>query len=122
MRKIIKQVLQRPSQWREQINSRWISLQWLRRNLFDVFVFGNIVAIMIFFDIPLQNYLFLAYLSLVWIGFKSIMTIVRLCLVETTHDARGHDMRLYRRLKWVIIIGGVITALTVFAHQLPLSL
>ena len=120
LRKMIKILLLRPSQWRDQINSRWISLQLLRRNLFDLLILGNIMGLMMFFDVPPQNYRFLVYLSLVWLGFKSIMTIARLCLVETTHDARGHDMRLYRRLKWVIIVGGVITALTVFAHQLPL--
>lgn len=120
MRKIIRNLLEKPSQWRDQINSRWISLQWLRNNLFDLFVLGDIIGTMLFFEIPTPNYVFLVYLSLVWIGFKSIMTVARLCLVETTHDDRGHDMRLYRRLKWVIIMGGVITALTVFAHQLPL--
>ena len=44
----------------------------------------------------------------------------RLCLVETVHDRDGHDVRLYYRLKWSFIVGGVITALTVFIHQLPL--
>ena len=32
----------------------------------------------------------------------------------------GHDVRLYHRLNWIILAGGIITAFTVFAHQLPL--
>jgi potassium efflux system protein len=48
------------------------------------------------------------------------MIISRLGLVETTHETAGHDVRLYNRLKWIIIIGGAITALTVFIHLLPL--
>lgn len=120
LRKLVSRLLERPSQWRDQINSKWLSLQWLRRNFIDVMVLINVVAVMYFLGIPLQNYLFILYLSLVWLIFKSIMTVARLCLVETTHDDRGHDMRLYRRLRWVILVGGVITALTVFVHQLPL--
>lgn len=120
LRKLVSRLLERPSQWRDQINSKWLSLQWLRRNFIDVVVITNFVLVMYFFGVPLQNYIFIFYLSLVWLLFKSIMTVAQLCLVETTHDARGHDMRLFRRLRWLILVGGIITALTVFVHQLPL--
>lgn len=73
-----------------------------------------------FFRVALKNYLVLIYLALVWLVIKSIIIVARLCLLETIHDAAGVDVRLYRRLKWTIIIGGAITALTVFVHQLPL--
>jgi len=59
-------------------------------------------------------------MAFVWMVFKSIMVVAKVCLVETTHDASGHDMRLYNRLKWIIMLCGMITALTVFVHQLPL--
>lgn len=120
LNKVLSHLLARPSQWREQINSKWLSLQWLKRNFIDLMLMGNILFIMLFFDVPQQNFIFIFYLSLVWLIFKGIMTFARLCLVESTHDAAGHDMRLYRRLKWIILIGSVITALTVFVHQLPL--
>ena len=48
------------------------------------------------------------------------MVIARICLIETTHHTAGHDVKLYYRLKWMIIISGSIVALTVFVHQLPL--
>ena len=73
-----------------------------------------------YFEIPAQNFLPLLYLSLVWLGVKSISTIARLCLAENTQDTRGDDMRLYKRLRWLIWIGGLITALTVFVYQLPM--
>jgi potassium-dependent mechanosensitive channel len=120
LRKMVSRLLERPSQWRDKINSKWLSLQWLNRNFIDVVVICNTLGVMCFFSVPLQNYVFILYLSSVWLIFKGIMTLARLCLVETTHDAGGHDMRLYRRLKWVILIGGIITALTAFVHQLPL--
>ena len=82
-------VLARPSAWRDRINSKWLSLQWLRRNLLDLTVIGNVLAVMCFFGIALQNYIIILYLSFVWLAFKFIITMARLCLVETTHDTAG---------------------------------
>jgi potassium-dependent mechanosensitive channel len=120
LRKIIARVLERPSKWRERINTKWLSLQCLQRNFIDLVVIGNLIGMLYFFGVPQQNFIFIVYLSFVWLIFKSIMTISRLCLVETTHSTAGHDVKLYRRLKWIILIGGVVTALTVFVDQLPL--
>lgn len=118
--KILTSLIARPSPWRDQINSKWLSLLCLHRNFLDIFIFGNAIATMCFFNVPLQNYIFIAYMGLVWLMCKSITIVSRICLVETTHDTSGHDMRLYRRLRWIIVIGGIIVALTVFVHQLPL--
>lgn len=118
--RMLTRLLARPSKWHEQINAKWISLQWLRRNFVDVFVICNVLMTMFFFAIPLQNYTFIFYIAFVWLIFKSLITLARLCLVETTHDTTGHDMRLYHRLKWLMLVGGLITAITVFVHQLPL--
>lgn len=119
-RKILATLIDRPSEWRDQINSRWLSLLCLQRNFVDLFLFGNTLAIMCFFNVPLQNYIVIAYLGIIWFICKSMMIVSRICLVETTHDSSGHDVRLYRRLRWIIVIGGMIVALTVFVHQLPL--
>jgi potassium-dependent mechanosensitive channel len=110
----------KPSAWREKINTKWLSLQCLRRNFVDVAIVGNVLMVLYYFNVPSQNYLFLIYLAGVWLAFKTIMTLSRLCLVETTHNTAGHDVKLYYRLKWIILIGGVVTAITVFVHQLPL--
>ncbi|MBX3709211.1 MAG: mechanosensitive ion channel [Gammaproteobacteria bacterium] len=120
LRKLLTRILERPSKWRDKINTKWLSLQWLSRNFIDLFVIANIIGVMRFFGIALQHYIFIVYLSLVWLAFKGIMVVARLCLVETTHDSAGNDMQLYRRLRWIILIGGIITAFTVFVHQLPL--
>lgn len=102
------------------ISSRWLCLQWLRRDFVDLFVIANFIITMKFVSIAHQRYFFLIYLAFVWLVFKSLRIIARLCLLEATHDDSGHDVRLYQRFKWIIWIGGVITALTVFVHQLPL--
>lgn len=119
LRKILKKALE-TTEWRDKVDSKWLSLQWLQRNFFDILIIGNIVGVFYFFDVPLQNYIFIVYLFLVWLIFKSILLIARLYLVETTQDTDGHNMRLYLRLKWIIRIAGIITALTVFVHLLPL--
>lgn len=105
---------------RDTINTGWFMLLWLQRSFSDLFIMGNVLLITYILQIPVQNFIFILYLFLVWIIAKSIMIISRLCLVETTHDVAGEDTRLYHRLKWVISIGAVITALTLFAHQLPM--
>lgn len=120
MRRVIHGAFARPAEWHKNINSKWLTLQWLHRNFVEFVVLGELIFVMYFFEVPLQNYLFIVYQLCVWLVFKSIMTISRVCLVEATHDTTGHDVKLYRRLKWIILVGGVISALTVFAHQLPL--
>lgn len=117
---VLTRTLAKPSAWRERINSKWLSLQWLQRNFIDIAFILNFIGLLWLLDVPIQNFAVITYLALVWIVFKSILTISRLCLVETPHDNAGHDIRLYHRLKWMILIGAVITALTVFLHQLPL--
>jgi potassium efflux system protein len=112
--------LNQPSFWHNTISLKWISLQCIKRNLIDIFFIGGGMGMMIFFNVPLPNYIFIVYLASVWLIFSMLMTISRVSLLETTHDTKGHDVRLYRRLKWIILIGGIITGLTVFVHQLPL--
>lgn len=119
-RRLLIHLSSRQTAWREKINSKWLSLQWLRQSLSDLFVISNICIIMTFFGVPFTNYQVIVYLALVWLLFNSLNIFARTCLQETTSNAGGHDVRLYRKLRWVIGFGGVITALTVFMHQLPL--
>ncbi len=102
------------------INLKWLSIKLVHRNLIDVAVIGNIFWVFSFFAVPLQNFIILLNFALVWIFFKIFLVLARLCLVETVHDRAGHDVRLYNQLKWIFLGGGIVTALTVFFHQLPL--
>lgn len=120
LHKFISRLLAKPSPWHHQINTRWLSLQCLQRNFVDLFIICNVIGVFYFFDIPLQNYIVLVYLSLVWLLFKTLLTLFRVCLVETTRHSIGNDVKLYKRLKWMITSGAIIIGLTVFVHQLPL--
>jgi potassium-dependent mechanosensitive channel len=101
------------------INLKRLCVQLLRRNLIEIALIGNMVALFSFFEIPAQSSGLIIKLLLVWLFFKVMINMARISLVETTHDHAGHDVRLYHRLKWSFLIGGVVTTLTVFIHQLP---
>lgn len=101
------------------INPRWLFIKLLHRNLIDFALLGNIAWLLPMCGVPLQSFNFLIHLGLVWLCFKIIIMMARLCLVETVHDRAGHDVRLYYQLKWVFLVGGIVTALTVFIYTLP---
>jgi potassium efflux system protein len=102
------------------INLKWLGIKLLHRNLLDVAVIASIYGLLTLSGIPQQNFMFLIYFGLIWIFFKVIMTAGWLVLVESVHDSAGVDVRLYRNLRWVVGIGGVITTLCVFLYQLPI--
>lgn len=97
-----------------------LSVHWLFQHFYEIAATLNVVLLMYYWQVPLQSYLFLVYLACVWIVFKGVLTLFRLCLVENTVDLSGEDVMWYKRLKITLIIGGFITAITVFLHQLPL--
>lgn len=102
------------------INLKWLFIKLTHRNLIDLAVIGNLVWFFYFCRMPTPNFKFLIDLSMVWLFFKILHSTARLGLMESVHDRNGHDVRLYHRLKWTFIAGGLITALNVFIQQLPL--
>jgi potassium-dependent mechanosensitive channel len=117
LRKSLLQWITYSNEWREQLR---LSLHWFSRCFVDLAIIANVLGVFYYFGVPQTNFSFLIYLSLVWMIFKSIMVIARLSLVESAHDNSGHDVRLYFRLKWIFLLGGIITAFTVFVHQIPM--
>ena len=118
--RFLHKLISRPSEWKDKLNTKWLSLQVAYRHFASLMVILNLTAIFYFFDIPWQSYLFIVYLLGVWVVFNCIATISRLCLLETVHNSEGRDVKLYQRLKGLIWVGAIVTAVTVFAHQLPL--
>ncbi len=102
------------------ISLKWLTVKVLHNNLLDMAIIGNMMWFFALSHIPSQTYHFLINISLVWLFFRILFMIARVCLVENAHDRAGQDVRLYRRLKWTFWLGGVIMMLTVFIHQLPL--
>lgn len=102
------------------INPVWLCIKVLHRIWIDIAVLGNIFWFLLLCHIPMTNFSFITNTAFVWIFFKTLIVITRLILVETVHDRAGVDVRLFYRLKWTFLLGGIVSALTLFLHQLPM--
>lgn len=82
------------------------------------------LLIMLFYvtHISFANYQLVLKLIAVWFTFRIAILISRLVLLEAMSDASGKDVKLYYRLKWLLLFGGWTTALMTIGHLLPLSL
>ena len=81
------------------------------------------VIVFYFTHILFVSYQLLLNLFIVWLTFRSLILIARFVLLERiTDDESGHDVHLYTRIKWLLLVGGWTTALMVLSHLLPLSL
>lgn len=94
----------------------------VQRNIIYFCLFSLIFAALYFTHISYVNYQLLFDLITVWFAFRILILIARLVLLESVSDASGKDVKLYYRLKWLLLFGGWTTALMVFSHQYPLSL
>ncbi|QDQ40975.1 mechanosensitive ion channel [Legionella geestiana] len=91
------------------------------RNLPWLAIAGSFWLVLWQCHVPMINYQVLVNLFGVWIVFRVLILIARMVLMERVSDASGHDVRLYHRLRWLLLVGGWITGLVVFSHLLPLG-
>jgi potassium efflux system protein len=97
-------------------------LSLLHRNMPHLALLVIIILTVYFNHVPFANYQLLVNLILVWLTFRNFILVARLILLERVSDSSGHDVKLYYRLRWLLLAGGWTTALMVFSHQLPLPL
>ena len=93
----------------------------LSRNMPYLAVSGFLIVLFYFNKVPYSNYQLLFNLMIVWLTFRTMILIARMGLMERVSDSSGKDVRFYYRIKWLLLIGGWITGLMVFSHELPLS-
>lgn len=98
------------------------TLTLLNRNIPYLTVTTTIVVLLYLNHIPFSNYQLLLNLIFIWLTFRVLILIARLVLLERISDSSGTDVRLYYRIKWLLLIGGWTTALMTISHQLPLSI
>jgi potassium-dependent mechanosensitive channel len=92
------------------------------RNMPYLAMTGILWVLFYFNQVPYSNYQLLFNLIFVWLTFRTMILIARLGLMERVSDSSGKDVRLYYRIKWLLLAGGWTTALMVFGHELPLPL
>ncbi|MGL5742348.1 MAG: mechanosensitive ion channel domain-containing protein [Legionella sp.] len=93
----------------------------LQRNIPFLCLVTMLWSLLYLTHISFANYQLLFKLIAVWFIFKILILIGRLVLLERISDSSGKDVKLYYRLKWLLLFGGWTTALMTIGHLLPLS-
>ena len=73
------------------------------------------------YQVPYAHDRLLIHLMLVWFFCRQFLLIARLTLLERLSDVSGHDVRLYHRLRGLLLTGAWSFGLMIFSHELPLS-
>ncbi|WP_083191044.1 mechanosensitive ion channel domain-containing protein [Legionella jamestowniensis] len=94
----------------------------LSRNIPHLTIVASILILLYGNHILFSNYQLLLNLIFVWLAFRILILVARLVLLERVSDSSGTDVRLYYRIKWLLLAGGWATALMVISHLLPLSM
>lgn len=94
----------------------------VQRNIPYLCVVSMLWVLLAITHISFANYQLLFKLIAVWFIFKILILIARLVLLERITDSSGKDVKLYYRLKWLLLFGGWTTALMTIGHLLPLSI
>ncbi|MFI4919740.1 MAG: mechanosensitive ion channel protein MscS, partial [Legionellales bacterium] len=97
-------------------------LTLIQRNIPYLCVFSILWSVLYATNISFVNYQLLFNLLSVWLAFRVFILIARLVLLESIFDSSGKDVKLYYRLKWMLLFGGWTAALMQFSHLLPLPL
>ena len=95
----------------------------LQKNAVPLGLILSGVILFYFNHIFLVNYQLILNLLFVVLTFRSLIIIARFVLLERVKDDEsGHDVHLFLRIKWLLLVGAWTTALMVLSHLLPLSL
>lgn len=98
------------------------ALALVQRNIPYLCLFTMLWSVLYITKISFSNYQLLFNLITIWFTFKILILIARLVLLERISDSSGKDVKLYYRLKWLLLFGGWTTALMVFSHLLPMPI
>ena len=95
------------------------SLQLLRRHFSAFMLISGFIGLLFLMNIPLKTFSLFFSIAFALLGFSLLIVLARLLLLEGVAIKNGDDAKLYYRLKWALLTGGIITTLTILVHQLP---
>jgi potassium-dependent mechanosensitive channel len=98
-----------------------VVLQLLQRHLTGIMLLAALVGLLFLLNIPFKLFFLIISLSVVGLGFSVVIQLAHILLLENTTDESGHDVKLYYRLRTTLLIGGVITLVTILVNQLPVN-
>ncbi len=102
-------------------NIQTILLKYVNRNILPLIFFITIILLLVVSSFTLLTLKPLLLLAAVWLLFSFLIHLARIWLVESTTDQQGQDVKLYIRLKWLLISSGIFTAILITIDQLPLA-
>lgn len=102
-------------------NMLFIVLTLLQRNFIWIFFIPAIILLLWLLDLTTKSFAPFIALILVWFVFKMAIGAARLILLEISTTVSQSDIKLYRELKYGLIVGGGLTMLMVLAHKLPVG-
>jgi potassium efflux system protein len=94
----------------------------IQRNILYLCATAMLLNVFYITHISFSNYQLVLQLIAVWFTFRISILIARLVLLESISDVSGKDVKLYYRLKWLLLFGGWTTSLMTLGHLLPLSI
>ncbi len=98
-----------------------VFLRIMRSHLTFLMLFAALLGLLVLLQMSMLTFSLVISLALVFIVFSLVIGIAKNLLVEGLADGNEYDVKFYFRLKWALIVGGVLTAMTVLVHQLPVA-
>ncbi len=98
-----------------------VVLQLLQRHLTAIMLLAALIGLLFLLNIPFKLFFLIISVSVVCLGFSIVIQLAHILLLENTTDESGHDVKLYYRLRTTLLIGGIITLVTILVNQLPVN-
>lgn len=98
-----------------------VFLQLLDRHALSSLLITSMSSVLWLAGVPFSAFSWILSLIAVMLVFSIILQAIHLLLLEGTVEQSGQDVTLYYRLKWTLIIGGIVTTLSLLAHKLGVN-
>lgn len=96
-------------------------LQLLRKNLLGTGLAAALILMIWMFQVPQPGLTIIMTIVLLWVGIKTPINLAWLLLASPQLPANYQRPELYRQVFWTLLIGGLLTAITILAHLSGLS-
>lgn len=98
-----------------------VVLQLLQRHLSGIMLLVGLIGLLFLLNIPIKLFSLIITLGVVCLIFSIVIQLAHILLLENTTDESGHDVKLYYRLRTTLLIGGIVTLVTILVNQLPVN-
>jgi len=93
----------------------------LRKNVFGLMPAVVLVSVDLILQLPLLDTYLLLIILLIWPGVRIALSLAALLLLDVPEDINPVRQAFYVKLRWVLILGGVLVSALVIAHAVALS-